>query len=275
MNIKTILKYLIYASALMPLVIFSQHLSPFHFGKIVIFRSLVEVMFALYLVLVFKDRSYWPRRDKFFWAFLGFTLAYTITTFTSVNVYQSFWGTLERMGGLYSFWHYFVFYVVLTSVLRTKEEWFRFLEITVGAGALSAFYGFGQRTNLDFFIGSGGRSRIFGTIGNPALFAGYQILNFFLALILGLTASVKSQRNFFLISAFVMGLAVFMTAVRGSILGISVGLLVFVLLYFFETRSKLAKKALVGLVTLGILFVGFSLAFKTISTVKILRIFAG
>src|SRR3990167_7276972 len=84
MNIKTILKYLIYASALMPLVIFSQHLSPFHFGKIVIFRSLVEVMFALYLVLVFKDRSYWPRRDKFFWAFLGFTLAYTITTFTRV-----------------------------------------------------------------------------------------------------------------------------------------------------------------------------------------------
>ncbi|OGN27698.1 MAG: hypothetical protein A2941_01785 [Candidatus Yanofskybacteria bacterium RIFCSPLOWO2_01_FULL_49_17] len=268
MNIKTILKYLIYASALMPLVIFSQHLSPFHFGKIVIFRSLVEVMFALYLVLVFKDRSYWPRRDKFFWAFLGFTLAYTITTFTSVNVYQSFWGTLERMGGLYSFWHYFVFYVVLTSVLRTKEEWFRFLEITVGAGALSAFYGFGQRTNLDFFIGSGGRSRIFGTIGNPALFAGYQILNFFLALILGLTASVKSQRNFFLISAFVMGLAVFMTAVRGSILGISVGLLVFVLLYFFETRSKLAKKALVGLVTLGILFVGFSLAFKNSSIVQ-------
>src|SRR3989344_1188346 len=192
MNIKTILKYLIYASALMPLVIFSQHLSPFHFGKIVIFRSLVEVMFALYLVLVFKDRSYWPRRDKFFWAFLGFTLAYTITTFTSVNVYQSFWGTLERMGGLYSFWHYFVFYVVLTSVLRTKEEWFRFLEITVGAGALSAFYGFGQRVDL----------------------------------------------------------------------------LVIVPRVFFETRAKLAKKALVGLWTIGILFVGFSLAFKNSSIVQ-------
>ena len=242
MSISKILKYSVYAAAIMPLIIFSQYLSPFHFGKVVMFRSLVEIMFVLYLILVCKDRSYLPRRDGFFWAFLGFTLAYTLTTFTSINVYQSFWGTLERMGGMYSFWHYFVFYVILTSVLRTKEDWFRFLEITVGVGVLSAFYGFGQRTNIEWFIGSGGRARIFGTIGNPALFAGYQILNFFLALILGLGASTKSQRNFFFISAAVMGLAVFMTAVRGSLLGISIGLLVFVSLYFFQTNSRLAKK---------------------------------
>ncbi|OGN33293.1 MAG: hypothetical protein A3I39_03080 [Candidatus Yanofskybacteria bacterium RIFCSPLOWO2_02_FULL_47_9b] len=268
MKIKDILKYAIYATALMPLVIFSQYLSPFHFGKVVMFRSLVEIMLALYLVLVFRDRSYLPRRDKFFWAFLGFTLAYTLTTFTSINVYQSFWGTLERMGGMYSFWHYFVFYVILTSVLRTKEDWFRFLEITVGVGVLSAFYGFGQRTNIEWFIGSGGRARIFGTIGNPALFAGYQILNFFLALILGLGASSKSQRNFFFISAAVMGLAVFMTAVRGSLLGISIGLLVFVSLYFFQTNSRLAKKLSLSLLTIAVLFVGFSFAFKNSSVVK-------
>ncbi len=225
-------------------------------------------MLALYLVLIWQDRSFLPRRDIFFWAFLSFTLAFTVTTFTSINVYQSFWGTLERMGGLYSFWHYFIFYIILTSVLRTKDDWFRFLEITVGVGVLSALYGFGQRTNIAFFIGSGGRERIFGTIGNPALFAGYQILNVFLALILGFGAAVKSKRNFFLISAAVMSLAVFMTVVRGSILGISIGFLVFVFLYFAQTNSKLAKKVLISMLVFVVLFVGFAFAFKNSAIVQ-------
>ena len=268
MNISKILKYCVYAAALIPLVIFSQYISPFHFGKVVLFRSLVEIMFALYLILVLQDRSYLPRRDKFFWAFLVFTLAYTLTTFTSINIYQSFWGTLERMGGAFSFWHYFIFYIILTSVLRTKEEWMTFLKIIVGVGVLSSFYGFGQRTDSTFFIGGGGRERIFGTIGNAALFAGYQILNVFLALVLGLSATKKMERNFLLISSAISGLAVLMTAVRGSLLGLGVGILTFAGLYFFQTRSRPARKMFLGLVVLAILFFGFALLFKNTSFVK-------
>lgn len=268
MNIRTILKYLIYATAFIPLVIFSQYISPFHFGKVIVFRSLVEIMLVLYLYLVARDSSYRPRVDKFFWAFLAFTAIYTLTALTSINVYQSFWGTLERMGGVYSFWHYFIFYIILTSTLKTKDEWVTFLKITVGVGVLSAFYGFGQRTNLEFFIGSGGRERIFGTIGNAALFAGYQILNVFIALILGVESTNKRNRNILFASAGIMVLAVFMTAVRGSLLGLSVGLLLFVFLYFSQTSSKLAKKILLSLLGLVIVFVGFSFAFKDSSVIQ-------
>lgn len=263
-----LLKYAVYASAVVPLIIFSQYISPFHFGKVVVFRTLVEIMLALYLALIWRDRSYLPRRDVFFWGFLGFTLAYTITTFTSINIYQSFWGTLERMGGLYSFWHYFIFYLILTSILRTREEWMRLLKITVVVGVLSAFYGFGQRTNIEFFIGSGGRSRIFGTIGNAALFAGYQIINVFIALILGLESKKIKERNFFLVSAALMTLAVFMTVVRGSVLGISLGLFVFALLYFTQTSSRIAKKITFSLLALGIIFAGFGFVFRDSSFVQ-------
>src|SRR3989338_11611468 len=112
-------------------------------------------MAVLYILLVILHREYKPRVDKLFWAFLTFTIVYTLTTLTSVNTYQSFWGTLERMGGAYSFWHYFVFYIILTSVLRTKEEWMTFLKITVVVGVLSAFYGFFKSTDIAWFIGSG------------------------------------------------------------------------------------------------------------------------
>lgn len=268
MNLQKIIKYCIYATAFMPLIIFSQYMSPFHFGKVIIFRSFIEAMVVLYIILIMLHREYKPRIDKFFWAFLAFTIVYTLTTFMSINVYQSFWGTLERMGGAYSFWHYFVFYIILTSVLRTKEEWFAFLKITVGVGVLSAFYGFAQRTDISFFIGGGGRERIFGTIGNAALFAGYQILNVFLALVLGFIATKKTERNFLLISAGIMGLAVFMTAVRGSLLGLSVGIVVFAGLYFIQTHSKQSRKIFLGLVGLVILFFGFALLFKNTSFVQ-------
>src|SRR6185369_11974907 len=167
-----------------------------------------------------------------------------------------------------SFWHYFVFYVIATSVLKTREDWHTFLKITVFVGVLSAFYGFGQRTNISFFIGSGGRERIFGTIGNAALFAGYQILNVFLALVLGLNSQKNKERMLLLGAAGIMALAVFMTAVRGSVMGLTLGLALFIGLYFSQTHSKQARKLLIGLVGLLIIFVGFAFLFRTSSLVQ-------
>ncbi len=267
-KLATFLKYCIYSVALVPLIIFSQYISPFHFGKVIVFRSLIEIMAVLYIFLVWNDRSYRPRPDIFFWAIFAFAIAYSITTFTGVDVYQSFWGTLERMGGMWSFWHYVVFYLIMVSILRTGQDWYTFLKVTVLVGVVSAFYGFGQRTNLDFFIGSGNRERIFGTIGNAALFAGYQIFNVFLSVILGLIATKKKERNFFLICAGIMSVAVLLTAVRGSIAGLILGLLLFALLYFYRTNSKQAKKLFIWSSLVLVVLVGLALALKNTSFVQ-------
>ena len=116
------LRFGIYLAVFVPLVIFKDYISPFHFGKVVVFRSLIEILGVGYLALILKDRSYLPRRDKIFWAFFLFALAFSLTTLTSILKYPSFWGTLERMGGLWTFWHYFLFYIILTSILIKKEH---------------------------------------------------------------------------------------------------------------------------------------------------------
>lgn len=175
------LRWLIYSSSLVPLIIFGQYVSPFHFGKVIVLRTVVQVMAGLYLMLIWRDRSYRPKGHPITWAFFAFTLAFTLTTFTGVAFLQSFWGTLERMGGLFTFWHYFIFYIILVSVLRTKEDWRTLIDLMVAVGFVSAIYGFLQKTNWSLILGSGERQRIFGTIGNPALFAGYQILIGYLA----------------------------------------------------------------------------------------------
>src|SRR3989344_4201447 len=106
LKLPKILRFLIYCSAIVPLIIFSQYISPFHFGKVLVFRTLVEVMTILYVLLAMQDRHYLPKKNNILLAFLGFTFVFLLATIFSVDRYQSFWGTLERMGGWWSFLHY-------------------------------------------------------------------------------------------------------------------------------------------------------------------------
>src|SRR3989344_7906440 len=102
-KIETILRWGIYACALIPLVIFKDFLAPFHFGKVVVFRTLIEIMGVMYLALILLDRRYLPKTNALFWVLTMFTAVFGITSLTSVNVYQSIMGTLERMGGWFTF----------------------------------------------------------------------------------------------------------------------------------------------------------------------------
>ncbi|PJE51027.1 MAG: hypothetical protein COV29_02005 [Candidatus Yanofskybacteria bacterium CG10_big_fil_rev_8_21_14_0_10_36_16] len=264
-----ILKAGVYLTAFVPLIIFSEFVSPFHFGKVVVFRSLVELIAVFYLILVLKDRSWLPPKHPLLVVFGLLTASFVLTTATSINPYLSFWGSLERMGGLWSFVHYLVYFVILISVFKERKDWHNILRLTIFVGFLSAVYGFGQKTDIDFIVGSGGRTRIFGTIGNAALFAGYQLVTLFLAGALAFSNWVSNrERSFLLIAAFVSSIAVLMTAVRGSVLGLGVGLIVYTILHLIVFRSHAARKILTAIMALAVLYGFFVFAFKDSDFVK-------
>ncbi|HYU64986.1 MAG TPA: O-antigen ligase family protein [Candidatus Paceibacterota bacterium] len=251
-----ILRYSIYAVAFMPLIIFSQYISPFHFGKVVVFRSIVEFMAVIYLLLIWRERKYIPKYNHILGSIILFTLVFSISTLLGVQKYFSFWGTLERMGGLWTFFHFVAFFIMITSVLRSRQHWHTFLNLTIFASVLSSFYGFGQKTSIQFFIGSGNRERIFGTIGNAALFAGYEIVNLFLALTLFFRPeNSPGKRWFYALAFFIDTIAVLMTVVRGSILGLGVGFIVFAVLYYLQFHSKLAKRFILTLAVMAGIFI--------------------
>ena len=256
----TIIKFLIYAAAFVPLIIFSDYMSPFHFGKVVVFRSLVEIMAVFYLVLILKDHAYRPRPTRLFWAVTIFTLAFGLTTLTSVSIYQSFWGTLERMGGWFSFIHFWAFFVIAGSIFRTNADWLKMLNLSLVVGLLSAFYGFLQKTKLAWVLGSGGRTKIFGTIGNPALFAGYMIFSAFLALMMmARPQATKSEKRFYFSVFLIDAFSVLLAGVRGSVLALVVGIVMFGILYAKYFGSKKAKRwtivfLIMVIVSAGILY---------------------
>lgn len=264
-----ILKYGIYITAFVPLVIFSEFISPFHFGKVVVFRSIIEILFVFYLILILHNKSYLPNRTSIFWSFFVFTAIFGITTLTSIQPYDSFWGFLERMGGFWSFLHYFVYFSILISVFRTKEDWFRLIDVALMVGFLSALYGFGQKTNIEFFVGSGNRARIFGTIGNAALFSGYELIVAFLSLTFLFKKDIsKLRRILYGATFFVTSLAILMTAVRGSLLGLATGFFIFLTLYIFVSKFRKAKVYFVYLVVLFIFLFAASQIFKESQFIK-------
>ncbi len=253
-KLATFLKYGIYSLGLMPLIVFSEFLSPFHFGKVIVFRAVVEILGLFYLVLILRDRTYLPRLNFIFWTITGFTLAFGLTTLTSLDVYQSFWGTLERMGGWFTFLHFWLFFVMAVGVLKKQEDWITFIKISVVASFLSTIYGFLQKTDFKGVVGSGGRARIFGTIGNPALFAGYELWNVFFALFLIFWGKVTKNGKFFYAVVFFLNLlAVFSTAVRGSLLAAVVALAFFSFLFTYLGGAKKVRRLMIGGVVLLIL----------------------
>lgn len=267
--IKT-LRLCVYATALIALIIWNDYLSPFHFGKGIVFRSGVELMAVLYVFLLLQyGKDLLPPRTKLFWAVTAFTAAFGLTTLTSVNVFQSLWGTLERMGGWFSFFHFWLFFAIATAVIRKKEEWLNFIIFSVWVSLASSFYGFLQKSDWKWVVGSGGRNKIFGTIGNPALFAGYVLVNAFLALILATKENnSKSKRLAYLAIFLLNSLAVILTGVRGSVMGLVVGVFLFGFIYAIDSGHKKIKKISIIFLAVIIIIAGLLALLKNTSFVS-------
>ncbi len=257
------LRWGIYVSLFIPLIIFSQYLSPFHFGKMIIFRSLVEIMAIFYIPLIIANKNYRPKWNWILKSFSIFTALYVITGFTGVNSYNSFWGSLERMGGTFSFVHFWIYFLILISIIKTELDWNKVLKISTFVGFLSILFAYGQRyIRGSFFVGWQHGERLIGTIGNPALFAGYLLFVLFLALFLFFKKDFpRWQRNFFLLT-FILGVPiVFITAVRGAMVAFLGSLFLLILFLIFKSGSARVKKYLIislAIFVLLVLVVAFS-----------------
>ncbi|MBD3282650.1 MAG: tetratricopeptide repeat protein [Candidatus Portnoybacteria bacterium] len=251
-----ILKWGIYISLFLPLVIFSQYLSPFHFGKVILFRSIVEIMAIFYILLILINKKYRPKWTLILISFSIFTALYIFSGVVGNNFYRSFWGSLERMGGIFSFIHYWIYFIILTSIIKSKEDWHKVLKLSVFVGFLSILFGYGQKLRLgDFFVGWQHGERVIGTIGNPALFAGYLLFILYLSLFFLLKKETPANQKGFFAVVFILGIPIIlMTAVRGSILALFGSLFLLALFYVITSKNKKLKISLAAILVLFIIF---------------------
>lgn len=229
---------------------------PFITSKAFVFRIIVEIMFALWLLLILRDKQYVP---KFSWltvTITAFTFIALIADLLGLNPLRSIWSNFERMEGWLAIIHIWAFFIILSSVLSEKVLWHRFFKISLFVAVCVSVYGI-----IQIFGGAmihQGSTRIDASLGNAIYLAVYMLFHFFISLYLLVISWGKKQHGrawVYAILAVLFGFIIFETATRGTLIGlVGGGLLTLLILAIFDKEHKSVRIASASIIAAILLF---------------------
>ncbi len=244
---------------LIVLIVVHSMLFPYITGKNFIFRILIEIIFGLWLILIFVDPQYRPKNSVSLYSFLVFLIILGTADLLGENPTLSFWSNYSRMEGWITHAHLFLYYLVAVSFLKTKAQWLRIFKLSFLVSACMTVYAFAQTQD---WIDVVNKARVDGTLGNSAYLAIYVTSHLFIGLYL-IFHEKRPRRN--LLYALICGaqfFTLFLTQTRGTFLALIAGLSVLVF-YFCLTRvdrssaKKILRAIAICLLSGGILMTGF------------------
>jgi len=248
------IRFLLGAVLVVPLLYSSKFVFPFITPKTIFFRAVVEVALFFYLVLIFLEPAYRPRLDKISLAILIYLFILTLASLFGINFYHSFWGNIERGEGLITLYHLFIFFFLLKTLFRTKEQWLWFFDFSLLISFLVALYALAQKLCLPWVVHSC-FYRLDSLIGNASFLAAYLLFSLFLIPYLWWEKrkAVYSflWRSLYLIVFLLNFYILFYTQTRGAILGFFLGVLIMIFGGVFFSRSRRLKISfLIGVIIL-------------------------
>lgn len=241
------LRYAIFAGLFgilfIPFIVSGNFFFPFITGKAFTFRIVVEIIFALWLILALRDVSVRPRGSILLYVLLAFIASLGISTLLAENPHKSFWSNFERMEGYISLLHFGAYFLVASSMLQTQKIWRAFWNTSIGISTLLALYGVFQLAGV-FTINQGG-VRVDATFGNASYLAVYMLFHFFLTLIALVDWKPKRHvQTLYGVALVLQALMIFYTATRGSILGTIGGLFLSGIIFIiFSKGQKILRRA--------------------------------
>ncbi len=187
---------------------------------------------------------------------LGFALASTIATLTSVDWRLSLWGPRDNPHGLITLFCGLVLFLVMTPVLQSRNYLDRFITALLLGTIPVAVYGIAQYLGLDPLDWIANRiSPSFSTLGNPNFLGAYlaMVIPFTLSRIL--MASSKNRPWRYVLILLLQIVCLWLTLARGAWLGLMGGCLAFlaVLAWRWHSRTWVVASALGLLFGVGVL----------------------
>ena len=267
---------LLLATAFTPLIYVSTLPFPFVLGKMFFYRAAVEIAFVLAALLFLVEYargaanapdSLWSRlrarltffKDPLFLAITILVLSAAVSVALAPNAYRGFFGGGERGEGFLSVFHYFLFLALALLFFRVRD-WVIFAGIWLGVAVAVMLYAWLQFLSITAFpFALNPQSQPGSWTGNPAYLAGYLIIS--LALVPFLYNRTLSRISRALLIGFSGAalLTVFVTGIRGAVLGVFAGVIALTVGFLFQQGVKRSLKiaalgSLAGLMALGGVF---------------------
>lgn len=246
-----------------PLIFSGRLFFPYTSAKTFYFRILLEIAFIFYLPLILFYKKYRPRLNSVFWVATLLLGCGIVSAYFGKSFHASFWSDYERMMGLLTYAHLWLYFLILISIMRDEKDWARYFNISILVSLGASLYGVWQKMTLTNI------GRVESTMGNAAFLASFLLIQFFIALyLLGREKKFGLKSAFYASAAFFDGLVIFLTATRGAILGIAIGLTTLALFFVFSRhdfsywvfsrrKMKIIGAAFIVLVAVSLLSVWF------------------
>ncbi|MBT9140717.1 MAG: hypothetical protein DDT30_01295 [Dehalococcoidia bacterium] len=207
-------------------------------------------MFTLVLFILWWIVKY-QRKDTLFlvtpldWFVFAFALIYFLTLPIAINIRGAIQEFLKVA-------NYFLVYWLASQIITTKKQARIFLNVLIFSALGVAILGQGAALKLWEVHGGFVAGRIFSTIQYPNSLAAYLTGAFFVTLGLFQSATIRSHRLAYIITAFILILTVILTYSRGGWLIVPFFSLLYIL-FISRPKKKEAALVMVALFTISIL----------------------
>ncbi len=157
---------------------------PFIVGKALYGRALIEVIFGVWLILIYKYPEYRPRRSYVILAFAIYVFVAVLAGAAGVSWHRSLWSTYERMQGIVDLAHWLAFVVVVGSVFRSWLHWRDLLNFSLAVSGVVAILGLAQYfdASVPVYRFLHGTARLDITLGNATFVGAFMLVNVLIAL---------------------------------------------------------------------------------------------
>jgi len=271
------IRILTYISLFLPLFVYKGFYYPFTLPRTAVFCIFVEVMVVLFVYLVLKRKEFRPKITLLTVSIGVFIIWLFIASIFGVNFNMSFWGSFQRSDGIFRLLHYFVFFIIISSIFKEKKDWLKIFNFVSLVGFLISIYAIGQRFGSSLVYESG-VDRATGTIGNAGFLATFILFIIFINGILFLNKfkpkiNLENQPNFyslvFYIFNIIINIIVLMLAnTRGAILAFGFGLMILLLYFAFRAPNIKIRKISIGVIVLLVFVTIFIFIFRDTNFIK-------
>ncbi len=145
-----IIRFFCFAILLTPLIIFRNAYFPYIVPKTLYFRIIVDIISLFYLWLVWRDRSFLPKKSWVGWSLLFYYVILIVATIASTNPIRSFWSTWERMDGTFTLLHVLAYVLILVHVFKEEKWWRRLFIWQMVLAVIMYAYSLAQRGGASF-----------------------------------------------------------------------------------------------------------------------------